>query len=192
MDALLAEHKRLGCPLSQLCYNGAQARAHVHRLMTSGASGDDDVEEPPEHDQEEDEGEDEAGNEAEEDGGEDDGTQQGNGQMVPYTGSNAGQTMVWCQFLGDGLWQLVSNDGEYEMTASLPGLTVEGDGHWRVVEDEDGGWFCWQGGSTELIPVEEMLNAAGSSRALAGHARNPAMMPGMRLPQDGDAWRQVT
>ena len=46
LAALAAEYERLGRPLAQLQYNGAQARAHVLQLMEGGDAPDITVPEP--------------------------------------------------------------------------------------------------------------------------------------------------
>ena len=168
LEALVAEYNRLGRPLSKLRYNGAQARDHVHRLMSrdlasaavpaapAGALDEgvpDDGEAPAE----------------EEDGGEDE-------EQVP---------LVWTSFQGDGQWLIFMSDpdGGPDRFAPLPSLSSNGDGYWSVV-DIDGELMAFQGGSTDPIPVYTLIST--SSSALAGQSSEPSLLPGMRLPADDD------
>ena len=159
LDALQAEHTRLGSPLSHLGYNGAQARQHVLRLMSSPTQHSDVNDGDEADDQQEEEEE-----EDEEEGGQ--------------------QTTVWTRFIGDGQWELVSSNPDgTQSSVILPGLTVDGDGYWTV-QEMDGVIHAWQGGTTEAIPINELLSSG--SGVLAGHASAPAALAGMRLPADDD------
>ena len=107
---------------------------------------------------------------------------------VPEPGTHA-----WVQFMGEGQWMLHVQDASgTEQQATLPALIPSGQGYWQVFV-EDGEWYVWQGGDTEVAAISEFIGAAGSAggdgaggdvpEVLPGLSHQPTMLPGMqRLP----------